>query len=471
MRKKIVLYNPKAVFFDLPLALLAIGSNLDLTKYEVIIIDGRIDAHAHKKVIEACTDALCFGTTVLTGRPIKDAVEISRKVKAHNKDLPVIWGGWHPSLFPVEILSDEASVDVTVFGQGEITFREIVTRLCEKGNLASVAGIAYRDLSGNIVKNQKRHLTKMDELKPTDYSLIDVEAYFKKKKNRQFDYISSTGCHFRCTFCADPFVYERAWTSIDPERMGEELQHWKKKFNFTDVNFQDETFFTHRKRVQKIANQFIERDIRSTWAGTMRGDQGFRMTDEEFDHCKESGLRRVLVGVESGSQEMMDWLMKDIKIEHIWKVAERCAERDIGVIFPFIVGFPSESIDSVYKSLTMARKLNLMHEKFVTPIFYFKPYPGSKITNDVVKEGYHLPQSLDEWMHFDYVESSGPWVDKRKYQLIERFKFYNKVAGRNRSLASKPLQWLAKQRLKNFSFGFPIEKQIADIVLPSQRLS
>ena len=69
-RRKIVLYNPRAVFFTMPLALIAIGSELDPAKYEVVIVDGRLDPDAEKTVIEHMRDAVCLGVTVLTGAPI-----------------------------------------------------------------------------------------------------------------------------------------------------------------------------------------------------------------------------------------------------------------------------------------------------------------------------------------------------------------------------------------------------------------
>jgi len=471
MKKRIVLYNPLAVFFDMPLALLAIGSQLDKSKYEVVIIDGRIDDDAHDKVLEACEGALCFGSTVLTGAPIRDALSITRQVKEKYNDLPVVWGGWHPSLFAAEILQSEPSVDVCVFGQGEETFLELIEHYEGHKDLGSIKGISYRDQFGYIQKNEKRHLIDMNKLAETDYSLVDIPKYFKKKKRRQFDYISSAGCRFRCTFCADPFVYERGWTGVDPERMGREFSYWNDKYNFDDINFQDETFFTKRQRVSDIANELVNREIQATWAGTLRADQGSRMSDEEFDLCKESGLRRVLVGVESGSQEMMDWLKKDIKMEHVWEAAKRCAQRDVAVIFPFIVGFPGESKQSVKDSLQMAMGLNALHPSFTTPIFYFKPYPGSKITQDVVEQGYKLPTTLDEWAHFDYIGSAGPWVDEEKYKLIERFKFYNKVAWGKRSAIALPLTWMARMRLKMTFFDFPLEKTFYDKFMPQAKLS
>lgn len=472
MRKKILLYNPQAVFYDMPLALLAIGSALDAEQYEVCIIDARVEPNALQKVLEIAPEALCMGVTVLTGQPLRDAIDTTRRVKAANPDLPIVWGGWHPSLFGTEILDDEKNVDVTVQGQGEETFRELVEHFAIGAPIDQVPGICYRDGNGQAIKNPGRALTDMNFLPRVDYSLIDAEPYFKAKKRRQFDYISSTGCRFRCTFCADPAVFNRKWTAIEPARMGEEFSFWQKRFGFTDVNFQDETFFTKRSRVVEVAEEFLRRKLNVTWAGTMRADQGFRLSDEEFALLKRSGLRRVLVGVESGSQEMMDWLKKDIKMEQVWHVAAQCKRFNIEVIFPFIVGFPGESEKSFQASLDMAKKLRAMSPGFTTPIFYFKPYPGSQITLDVVAQGYNLPKTLEDWTDFDYVDgSSGPWVPADRFQKVERFKFYNKAAFGHAPWFAKPLQWVAKQRLHRDYFGFPVEKILADRLMTSRRLS
>lgn len=471
-RKKVLLYNPEAVFFDMPLALLSIASVLDAERFEVVLIDARIEPDAHRRVFELAGDAVCLGITVLTGRPLRDALSISRKAKAAFPGLPVVWGGWHPSLFAVETLEQEAAVDVTVQGQGEDTFRELVEHLAIVAPLDGVLGIAFRQQDGSIQQNPARPLVDMNLLPRVDYGLIDAEPYFRAKKRRQFDYISSTGCRFRCTFCADPFVFNRKWTAIEPDRMGEEFEYWQKKFRFTDVNFQDETFFTKRSRVVGIAEQFLQRNLNITWAGTMRADQGFRLSDEEFALVKKSGLRRVLVGVESGSQEMMDWLKKDIKMEQVWHVAEQCKRLGIEVIFPFIVGFPGESDKSFKASLDMAKKLRAMSPGFTTPVFYFKPYPGSQITQEVVAQGYQLPRTLEEWADFDYVGgSSGPWVSEERYRLVERFKFYNKAAFRRTGWWLRPLQTIARLRMRHDYFGWPIEKYLADRLLPRQQLS
>jgi len=472
MKKTVLLYNPKAVFFDMPLALLAIGSVLDPEKYTVIIVDGRLEDDPFEKIEAHLSDAVCFGVTSLTGGPIKDGLLISRNVKALRNDIPVIWGGWHTSLFPEQTLVDEASIDITVQGQGEQTFNELVNALAMGTSLSTIAGICYRNAEGTIVKNSPRIITPMDQFSDVNYGLIDVEKYFEKKGRRQLDYISSTGCHFRCTFCADPFVYERKWTAVSADVMVNKLEELYHKYQFTDLNLQDETYFTFRNRVVEIAEKIIEKNLKFTWAATMRADQGSRLSEEDFLKCAESGLRRLLIGVESGSQEMMDWLKKDIKMEQVYLCAARCQQFGIAVIFPFIVGFPDETQKSLDGTVNMVLELNQMNPNFTTPIFYFKPYPGSSITEEVIKKGYQLPQTIHEWSDFDYIGSSGPWVSAEKHRFFEHFKFYIKLGySQNRGALNRPIQWLARWRCKRKFFQFPVEKKLYQLLVKKASLS
>ncbi|HEX6570380.1 MAG TPA: hypothetical protein VF055_00060, partial [Steroidobacteraceae bacterium] len=92
-RLKIVLYNPKAVFFTMPLALLAVGSALDPETCEVVIVDGRLDTDPIATLEPHLDEALCLGVTVLTGAPISDALAVSRAVKRRRPQLPIVWGG------------------------------------------------------------------------------------------------------------------------------------------------------------------------------------------------------------------------------------------------------------------------------------------------------------------------------------------------------------------------------------------
>jgi anaerobic magnesium-protoporphyrin IX monomethyl ester cyclase len=470
-RLKVVLYNPQAVFFTLPLALLAIGSELDPSIYEVVIIDARLDPDAENTVLSHLGDALCLGITVLTGAPISDALRVSRAAKRQHPDMPVVWGGWHPSMFSRECLL-EPSVDVTVRAQGEETFVDIVNRLATGQSLVGCAGCTIRLPDGTIHENPARPLAQVEQFRAHDYGLIPVEKYFELKGKRQLDFISSQGCNFRCAFCSDPFVYGRKWVGLEPVRLALRLKELWDRYHFDDVNFQDETFFTKANRVHALADRIVESGMKITWAATMRADQGIRLPDEVWVRCKQSGLRRLLVGVESGSNAVLKRIRKDIKIEQVYEVAEKMRKFGIAGHFPFIVGFPDESDADIQASLDCAKRLRSMSPDFLTPIYYFKPYPGSALVIEAVKRGFRLPETLEAWAEFDYVAGEpGPWVSPEKFELIERSKFFHELAWKRVPRGKRFFQQLARYRCDKDNYRWPVEMLFTRWLVPAQKLS
>jgi radical SAM superfamily enzyme YgiQ (UPF0313 family) len=465
-REKVVLYNPRADFHTLPLALLSLASALDRKRYQVAIVDGRLEEGAPEqvaRVVRETEDALCLGVTVLTGKPLGDALRVTRAVKAARPSCPVVWGGWHPSLFPAETLV-EAGIDATVQGQGEITFAEILERLEGGAPLDGVPGCTVRR-GADVVFNPPRPTADVNGFPPLDYDLVDVERYFERKGQRQLDYVTSQGCRFRCTFCADPTVYRRAWFGLHPERVGSELERLYRRLPFDDVAFQDETFFTQGNRVAAIAAEIRKRGLDFRWMATLRADQGARLEEKVLAECRAAGLRRVMIGLESGSQSMLDWMKKDVTLDQVFVTAEKCRRLGIGALFNLIVGFPHEPPESVEETLRAAKRLRAMGPDFQVAFFYYKPYPGTEITDALAKEGHPLPRRLEDWAEVESVAAS-PWVDSRKRALVERFKFYQQVAWARPTPARAPLQALARWRCRRDFYRYPIEKTMVEWLRP-----
>jgi radical SAM superfamily enzyme YgiQ (UPF0313 family) len=456
-----VLYNPRAPFFTMPLGLVAIASALDRTRFDVTIVDGRFEADPIARVVEAAEGALCLGVCVLTGPPIADALAVTAAVLLRQPSCRIVWGGWHPSLFPTDTLN-EAGVDAVVVGQGERTFAELVERYAAGTDERGVAGCAAA--SG---VNAPRPLIDINDLPEHDYSRIDVERHFRRKRERQLDYITSQGCRFRCTFCADPTVYGRGWFGLEPVRIGAELERLWQRYQFTDVGFQDETFFTHAARVEAIAHEILRRDLEFTWMATMRADQGARLDDRVLAACRRSGLRRVMIGLESGSQQMLDWMKKDIRLDQVFASAEKCRRHGVGVLFNLIVGFPGEPPESIAATLDVAKRLRSFGPDFQVALFYYRPYPGTPITAALQQQGHPLPRRLAEWAAIDEQPTIGGWVDAEKQRLIDRFRFYQRIAWAKASPWRRPVQAVARWRCRRDVYTFPIEKAIADLMRPS----
>jgi radical SAM superfamily enzyme YgiQ (UPF0313 family) len=168
---------------------------------------------------------------------------------------------------------------------------------------------------------------------------------------------------------------------------------------------------------------------------------------------------------------MMDHIKKDIKLEQVFRSAEKCRRHGVAVIFPFIVCFPNESDTSIQASLDVARRLRAMSPTFSTPIYYFKPYPGTRLTDEAEQYGYVPPKTLEEWANWDWYDSDGPWVTPERARLIERYKYYQEVAFSTSGFWSKPLQKVARWRVEKNRFALPVEKVISDRVRPRQALS
>ncbi len=471
MKFTVVLYNPYAVFYTMPLALVAIGSYLDANKYNVVIIDGRLEKDPMQKISEALQqNAVCFATTVLTGGPIKDALKISRKVKEHFPTIPIVWGGWHPSLFPHQTL-EEPCIDVVVKGQGEITFAELLERFIHHQPLKGLQGTAFKQ-NGIVVMNEERHMEDLNNFPAFNYDLIDVPGYIKLTGRNQLDYISSQGCRFRCSFCADPTMYKRGWYGYSSERMGNEIEALWHKYKFNHVHLQDETFFTNAKRVKGVAEEFIKRKLPISWFGTMRADQGVRLDDSVWELCKKSGLERVMIGMEAGTQEMLDWMQKDIKLEHIFDTAKKCIRYGIAINFSIIVGFPGETEESISATLNMVKELRKMSSTFNMGIFYYKPYPGNKIADELLAKNYQFPATLEAWSNFDYVDTKeSDWLSTKQINEIEGFKFYQQLAYNKPTLAKYVVQQIAKWRVEKRLYKFPVEKKLKEWLMPRQKMA
>jgi radical SAM superfamily enzyme YgiQ (UPF0313 family) len=168
---------------------------------------------------------------------------------------------------------------------------------------------------------------------------------------------------------------------------------------------------------------------------------------------------------------MLDWMVKDVTVDQVLATAAMCVRHGVAAIFPFIVGFPGETDASIRATIGLVKRLRATSPRFETPIFYFKPYPGSRITQDAVRSGHALPSTLEEWAGFDFVGAAGPWVSPDRHREIERFKFYNRFAWGPETWRRWPLQAIARWRCRHDVYALPVERAVVERLWPSPRLS
>jgi anaerobic magnesium-protoporphyrin IX monomethyl ester cyclase len=460
-RPGVLLYNPRGESHILPLALVHIGSMLP--EFDVQIIDGRVELTPESTLGERAPDALCLGVTVLTGKPILDALRASRAAKRKNPKLPVIWGGWHPSLLPEQCLASPL-VDVCVSGQGEETFREIVQKLAAGKSLDDVAGIAFKR-DGVVVKNPPRPFQNVNSFPRADFGLIDMETYFKFRGARRLDYCSSQGCPFECSFCADPMVYKQRWSGLNAARVVSEIAEYKGRYRLDQVFFNDDNFFTDVKRAEAIARGLIDGKVNVQWFGTGRADLLCRMSAEQFARMKESGCYKVNVGAESGSPEVLESIKKGTLVEEVLDAAEKLNAAGIGARFSFIAGFPKEPPSSLAETYRTVKALRRINGAFETPIYFYAPYPGTELFERMPAQGFESPQKLEDWEHVDLDHSIGPWISEPVRKFVPRYNFYLRHAfepGQG-GFGKRVARWFARLRVRFDFYRFDFERRLVDL--------
>ena len=294
----------------LPFSLLAIAGPLVQDNYDVTIVDGRVTPNYLSAFSRRPEAAVCVGISVLTGNQIKQALLVSQAIKERFPNLPVAWGGSHPTLVPDQTIADP-SVDIVVRGQGEIPFKELVDALYAGTSLQGIPGIIFKE-QGRIVRNDEPVFTDVNNFPPMAFSLVDLEWHMPDLgfAKRTLSYVSSQGCPHHCEFCAESTAYRVRWSGLSPERVGDDLEQLLSLCDADGVIFVDNNFFVNEARVQGICREIIKRGLKIKWAAQGRADRVMKLSDETFKLLKQSGFAVFHVGAESGSDEQLELVSK-----------------------------------------------------------------------------------------------------------------------------------------------------------------
>ena len=346
MKMKVLLFFPSYRSLEAapPLALLALASVLEQRGYALDIVDSTVEPDYKRRILEQIDESVCLGISIVTGPMIYEAIEVARAVKAIRPDFPVVLGGWHSSALAQQTLK-APYVDVVVRGQGEVTMGDIVDRLASGESLKEVAGCAYRDPEGRIVENPPRATIDIDKLPPKAYHLIDLEPYAELCGCRWLMYTSSHGCPYDCSFCSNASLYGRAWNALPQRRVVREVVALVDKYGLDLVDIIDDNFLVDPRRGVDIARGFLASGRRFKWCFQSTANFLLKMSDEDVKLMQQSGLERVFIGAESGSDDVLRSANK-VRFQAqrvLLAVAQKLYEAGITCSFSLIFALPGET--------------------------------------------------------------------------------------------------------------------------------
>lgn len=471
--RKVILFQPPYAGKVLgpPLGLLSLAASLRIHGYEPCIIDGALDLALGRsfmrRIAEEITDCLCFGVSVLTGPMIRESIVASRFVRAARPDVPIIFGGWHPSLLPGQTIREDY-VDIVIRHQGEKTLVEVLRRIDAGQPLDMVAGCWFKR-EGRTFENPDRPSSAIADLPAPAYDLIDFDAYERAGGGRKLPYAASIGCPYACNYCTDMVFYNRRFNPYDVARVVEEVTGLVGRHGLQEVALVDSNFLVDVHRAIGIARGFLDSGVKFKWTFQASTDLLCRMTDEEVRLLGASGVSHIGFGTESASPEVLVWMNKRHQsIPDIAEAARKCSQAGIRVTLNLIFGYPGEQERHREETLRVMGDIASRFDNVTFSPNVFVPYPGIPIWEDLKMRGLAEPASLADWAGIDLGGNALPWLSGRPYRTLQRgisyFLLNNRLTKARRQSGSAAFRWVTgilrqplHWRLRNHSFGFPVE--------------
>jgi anaerobic magnesium-protoporphyrin IX monomethyl ester cyclase len=408
-----------------PLPILAVSAPLFTEGYEVVLLDANVEPDWQRRLVEECRDSLMLGISCMTGPQINFGLEAAAAVREAGLELPIIWGGYHPSILP-EQTSRNRFVDAVVRGQGELTMLELAGRLGEGEDFSDIEGITFtRD--GETVTNPDRKIADINDFPRLPYEkLKQPERYLNNMHvgSRVINYVSSQGCPARCQFCAEPLVYRRRWKAYTPDRVIADLEFLESFLGVNGIMYFDSTYFVNEKRAREISELMVAKQMKFGWAANARAPQLGKFSDETFDVLKQSGLWAFLVGAESGSETQLNTMQKDIGPEDILEAARVATRHGIKISYSFIVGFPGETKKEIEETWRVMEEVSKIVGEYNSQLHFYAPTPGNALYDKAISMGLEGPQSLEEWAAFSTVRGGLPWMGRKFQNRMKQREFY-----------------------------------------------
>ncbi len=369
-----------------------------------------VDAFARQVADER---PLFVGFSTITGPQLRPTIEASKRVHAFG--VPVVWGGVHATIMPLDVLQEDY-VDFAVVNEGEETAQELAQMLAwHKPPLwSSVKGLAYKEADGTPMFHAERpFIENLDRFRPR-WEKIPVERYLIQsgEYQRAIPVYISRGCPFRCGFCYNEVVMKRTWRQHSDQFILDQLQWLKDNYHIDAVDYADDYLFGRIKPMQRLVEK-----VGMPWSGQVR----VQLLSPEFvKWMHDTKCQWVNIGAESGSQAVLDNIHKDQKAWQIeWGVRHLAQYApEIEANLSFIIGLPGESSQDTQITFDLIEKLCDISPKARCSVCVYMPYPGTPLWPQALELGYVPPSNQDGWYDMDLNRGNTPWMDDAEAQVM-----------------------------------------------------
>jgi radical SAM superfamily enzyme YgiQ (UPF0313 family) len=472
-------YRPATYFAVPPLSHLALAGPVRDAGWRVHIIDSKWDLDWRDRVRAFASTLVAFGITSITGYSVRDGMEAAEFIREIRPDVPIVWGGWHPTFAAGQAIADEKHVDYVVRGQGERTFVELLEALEARTPLHGIQGLTFRE-GDEVVSTPDRVPEDLNHFPPPAYELIDPRRYIGSVGGTRLGgAIYSRGCPYACDFCLDS---RQKLLTVSIDRVIADLQYWVDQ-GADYVRIYDGNFFVSTARLKELCNAIFDSPIhgRFQWSATGVGSRIASLDDELLAMLRQSGLHQVAIGAESGSEELIHRITNKTTVANTEEAVRRLTRHGIGQYLFFIVGYPEEPESALDDTLSFIVKLKKINPDLGVFLNFCIPLPGSEMFELAVRHGQiEPPRTFADWWTLDQTRPNMNHLSPAYAERVRRFLGYLSIGfpppapqSRKREILSRamrPLRSIAQWRLGRQNYQWPVELGLLDKLHSAQRM-
>lgn len=357
-----------------PLSLSYLSGNLLAHGFEVEILDllmSKVSAGKIRRKLEQYQPQL-VGTNGAT-MTVPAAAKILKICKEFDPRITTVMGGPHVSFAAEDTFHRAPWIDIVVAGEGDVTIVELASALHKGTDVGEVAGLCLKR-NGKAIKTAPRlPIDKLDELPFPARHLLPLSRYHAL--GSACPVISSRGCPYQCIFCTTPRMFGRKVRFRQPAQVVDEIELIYRQYGFKQINVVDDTFTLNHPHATELCREVIRRNLPIQWSIFSRVDT---LTPKLLDLMREAGCVRMLFGVESGNEQVLNTIKKGISLEKIRNGVKQATEAGIGSFASFILGLPGETPERAQETLALAMELA---ERWGTQygFHYLSPFPGTEL--------------------------------------------------------------------------------------------
>jgi radical SAM superfamily enzyme YgiQ (UPF0313 family) len=306
------------------------------------------------------------------------SLELARLCRSILPDSTIIMGGGHATFCYEDLLVQGSPVDVVVRGEGEATLLELVARLSSREEWRNIAGLAYRQGKEIIATSPRNSIENLDNL-PLPARYLETSIGLDSELQAEF-IVTTRGCPSACYFCSSPDFWGRKVRFRSPQAIVEEMLFIREKYGLIYFSIRDDTFTADRTRILVFCTLLQEQKADILWNCQSRVTAIDR---ELLTAMKRVGCECIQLGIESGSQRILQQLGKTISLDQIEGACELIREIGINLSIYLISDIPGETPDDTAQTLELLRHIHA-DDGYISPLAY---YPGTRLYKDAVASG------------------------------------------------------------------------------------